>query len=251
VGTMEDEHFAGRCEALRTFLTSSGALSLLGEDDALEAFKEFLSKRQQELNCPRQAWVDCEGSSGSTPYSWTASMSALSDVLVPLAADGNPVDYTHATTQAPLEAWTVRSLVGPALLRRQDFTCAADAWAAFSAVTGLGVPCVIRNPAGVDVDSRSWLVVDRIAGSVLKAPVAVPSLSAAHAAPILTGLPASSLNGSRHASPRARRHTVTCAQDAHWATPMKPCPAPAIMLTPQFARSPAGGCSLRACPRQG
>lgn len=80
------------------------------------------------------------------------ALAPLRDVVMRLSPEGVP---EGGLLHAP-GTWTLRELVGPSLMRQQDFLDEAAAWAALSTIGG---PCMLRDPAGVEVAARSWLVV--------------------------------------------------------------------------------------------
>jgi len=160
-------------EALRELLHSPRVLELLGDKAGLEALKEFLSApqtlellaseaREDHLvefireRTPQASLEDDDAkqscrTSKQSPGPNPKDVGPLRDVMVPLYPYGMPASSQKSGV------WTLLSLVSPKMLRRRDFSDEADAWAAFHA--NGSSPCMLRDPCGTDVASRSWLVV--------------------------------------------------------------------------------------------
>jgi hypothetical protein len=164
---------AAYAEALRELLHSPRVLELLGDKAGLEALKGFLSMphtlellaseaREDHLvefirERTPQACIDYDDAKEScrTNNLQRKDSGPLRDVMVPLYPYGMPARQLGSPTQKS-GAWTLLSLVSPEMLRRRDFTDEADAWAALHACGSS--PCMLRDPCGTDVASRSWLV---------------------------------------------------------------------------------------------
>ncbi|CAJ1397488.1 unnamed protein product [Effrenium voratum] len=76
--------------------------------------------------------------------------------LIPLE-DGKPVKPAHvmAMTGTP-GAWTLRSLVGPDLMKKQEFKEKDDAWQAFIYCSDTNQPCSLLDPSGETRASSGW-----------------------------------------------------------------------------------------------
>jgi len=169
---------AAFAEALRELLHSPRVLELLGDKAGLEALKEFLSTpntlellaseaREDHLvefirERTPQAFLEDDDAKESCrtnkqPHGPNAKDSGLvRDVMVPLYPYGMPAQQLSSPSQKS-GVWTLLSLVSPEMLRRRDFSDEAEAWAAFHG--GGKSPCMLRDPCGTNVASRSWLVV--------------------------------------------------------------------------------------------
>jgi hypothetical protein len=146
---------AAYAEALRELLHSPRVLELLGDKAGLEALKGFLSMPHTLELLASEAREDhlVEFIRERTPQACIdyddAKESCRTNNLQRKARQlGSPTQKSGA--------WTLLSLVSPEMLRRRDFTDEADAWAALHACGSS--PCMLRDPCGTDVASRSWLV---------------------------------------------------------------------------------------------
>lgn len=73
-------------------------------------------------------------------------------------------------------AWTLQSIVGPGLLRKQEFLDKEDAWFAFIQTADAAQPCHLRDPKGRHRASSSWVGIDQ----VVRAQQAVPIVPQTH-----------------------------------------------------------------------
>jgi len=85
------------------------------------------------------------------------------EVLIPLSDDGAPVKISHLQSMAGTRgAWTLRTLAGPGLMRKQEFSEKEDAWQAFMYCADTAQPCHLLDPSGQSRASSGWVGADQL-----------------------------------------------------------------------------------------
>lgn len=85
------------------------------------------------------------------------------EVLIPLSDDGAPVKVSHLQSMAGTPgAWTLRTLAGPGLMRKQEFSEKEDAWQAFMYCADTAQPCHLLDPSGQSRASSGWVGADQL-----------------------------------------------------------------------------------------
>jgi serine/threonine protein kinase len=105
----------------------------------------------------------------------------IRDTVIPLSPEGVPlVPILAGIESGGSGAWTLQSLIGPSLLRKQEFMDKADAWAAFVETADLAQPCKLRDPRGFERATSAWVGVKEVPTSIVLPPpriAAVPCMT--------------------------------------------------------------------------
>ncbi|CAJ1327018.1 unnamed protein product [Effrenium voratum] len=111
--------------------------------------KEMLEMLRSELHEMRSKSLPKERiSCGGVPQRET---------LIPLSDDGVAIKPAHQMAMAgTFGTWTLRTLAGPGLMRKQEFQDKEDAWQAFIYCADTAQPCHLLDPSGQSRASSGW-----------------------------------------------------------------------------------------------
>jgi len=88
----------------------------------------------------------------------------LREMLIPLTDDGAPIKPAHMELMAGRPGtWTLRTLVGPGLMRKQEFEDKEEAWQAFVYCADTVQPCHLLDPSGNTRASSGWVGANQVA----------------------------------------------------------------------------------------
>lgn len=80
------------------------------------------------------------------------------ETLIPLSDEGAPVRAAHLQIMGGTPGtWTLRTLAGPGLMRKQEFAEKEDAWQAFMYCADTAQPCQLMDPSGQSRASSGWV----------------------------------------------------------------------------------------------
>ena len=80
------------------------------------------------------------------------------ETLIPLSDEGAPLKAAHLQIMAGTPGtWTLRTLAGPGLMRKQEFAAKEDAWQAFMYCADTAQPCHLLDPSGQSRASSGWV----------------------------------------------------------------------------------------------
>ncbi|CAE7857085.1 HTK16 [Symbiodinium microadriaticum] len=92
------------------------------------------------------------------------SKTPLREMLIPLTDDGAPIKPAHMELMAGRPGtWTLRTLVGPGLMRKQEFEDKEEAWQAFVYCADTVQPCHLLDPSGNTRASSGWVGANQVA----------------------------------------------------------------------------------------
>ncbi|CAE7377082.1 HTK16 [Symbiodinium sp. CCMP2456] len=92
------------------------------------------------------------------------SKTPLREMLIPLTDDGAPIKPAHMELMAGRPGtWTLRTLVGPGLMRKQEFEDKEEAWQAFVYCADTVQPCHLLDPTGNTRASSGWVGANQVA----------------------------------------------------------------------------------------
>eukprot|EP00913_Durusdinium_trenchii_P031291 g29298.t1 len=80
------------------------------------------------------------------------------ETLIPLLGYSAPVRAAHLQIMGGTPGtWTLRTLAGPGLMRKQEFAEKEDAWQAFMYCADTAQPCQLMDPSGQSRASSGWV----------------------------------------------------------------------------------------------